>query len=223
MLPTIPTASSSGHCSPGRSTPAPARPTRSPPWRRCERGWPRTSGWTRHPWFARRSARSSPRTRRLRARPTAVTRGVQLDRGVARRAAAVRLRSQAVFTSRPDGHNDEVTQKSAWFESPADAEKQLAAVGYLSDTATSTTTYLAGALEKPLLSRDPRASGRPSWPRRSPARRAPSWCGCSATRGSTRRGRSTSGTTRSSCSASRPRATSPGTRPTTTSSPTSSC
>ena len=49
------------------------------------------------------------------------------------------------------------------------------------------------------------ASARPSWPRRSPGRRAPSWCGCSATRASTRRGRSTSGTTRSSCSASRPR------------------
>ena len=54
-----------------------------------------------------------------------------------------------------------MTQKSGqtsphqveWFESPADAEKQLAAVGYLSDAATSTTTYLAGALEKPCSSR----------------------------------------------------------------------
>ena len=53
------------------------------------------------------------------------------------------------------------------------------------------------------------ASGRPSWPRRWRARRAPTWCDCSATRGSTRRGRSTSGTTRSSCSGSRPPATRP--------------
>jgi MoxR-like ATPase len=51
-------------------------------------------------------------------------------------------------------------QKSAWFESPADADKQLAAVGYLSDTATSTTAYLAGALEKPLLVEGPAGVGK---------------------------------------------------------------
>jgi len=55
----------------------------------------------------------------------------------------------------------QVTQKkSAWFESPADAEKQLASVGYLSDTATSTTAYLAGALEKPLLVEGPAGVGK---------------------------------------------------------------
>ena len=53
-----------------------------------------------------------------------------------------------------------MTQKSTWFESPADADKQLAAVGYLSDTATSTTTYLAGALEKPLLVEGPAGVGK---------------------------------------------------------------
>ena len=53
-----------------------------------------------------------------------------------------------------------MTQKSSWFESPADADKQLAAVGYLSDTATSTTTYLAGALEKPLLVEGPAGVGK---------------------------------------------------------------
>ena len=53
-----------------------------------------------------------------------------------------------------------MTQKSAWFESPAEAEKRLAAVGYLSDTATSTTTYLAGALEKPLLVEGPAGVGK---------------------------------------------------------------
>ncbi len=47
-----------------------------------------------------------------------------------------------------------------WFESPADADEQLAAVGYLSDTATSTTTYLAGALEKPLLVEGPAGVGK---------------------------------------------------------------
>ena len=63
-----------------------------------------------------------------------------------------------------DGHNDRVTQKStqrfSWFESPAEAEKRLADVGYLSDTATSTTTYLAGALEKPLLVEGPAGVGK---------------------------------------------------------------
>ncbi len=53
-----------------------------------------------------------------------------------------------------------MTQKSRWFESPADADKQLAAVGYLSDTATSTTTFLAGALEKPLLVEGPAGVGK---------------------------------------------------------------
>jgi MoxR-like ATPase len=52
------------------------------------------------------------------------------------------------------------TQQSAWFESPADADKRLASVGYLSDTATSTTTYLAGALEKPLLIEGPAGVGK---------------------------------------------------------------
>ncbi len=53
-----------------------------------------------------------------------------------------------------------MTQKSAWFDSPADADKQLAAVGYLCDTATSTTTYLAGVLEKPLLVEGPAGVGK---------------------------------------------------------------
>ena len=53
-----------------------------------------------------------------------------------------------------------MTQKSSWFESPADADKQLAAVGYLSDSGTSTTTYLAGALEKPLLVEGPAGVGK---------------------------------------------------------------
>ena len=56
----------------------------------------------------------------------------------------------------PAGHNEPVT----WFESPADADKRLAAVGYLSDTATSTTTFLAGALEKPLLVEGPAGVGK---------------------------------------------------------------
>ncbi len=53
-----------------------------------------------------------------------------------------------------------MTQKSRWFESPADADKQLAAVGYLTDTATSTTSFLAGALEKPLLVEGPAGVGK---------------------------------------------------------------
>jgi MoxR-like ATPase len=47
-----------------------------------------------------------------------------------------------------------------WFESPAAAGTELGAVGYLADDATSTTTYLAGALEKPLLVEGPAGVGK---------------------------------------------------------------
>jgi MoxR-like ATPase len=47
-----------------------------------------------------------------------------------------------------------------WFDSAADAGKRLADVGYLADTATATTTYLAGALEKPLLVEGPAGVGK---------------------------------------------------------------
>lgn len=54
------------------------------------------------------------------------------------------------------GHDEPVT----WFDSAADAEKLLAAAGYLADPATATTTYLAGALEKPLLVEGPAGVGK---------------------------------------------------------------
>ncbi len=38
-----------------------------------------------------------------------------------------------------------------WFGSAAETTKRLGEVGYLADAAIATTTYLAGALEKPLL------------------------------------------------------------------------
>ncbi len=47
-----------------------------------------------------------------------------------------------------------------WFESAAEAEKRLADAGYLADSATATTTYLAGALEKPLLVEGPAGVGK---------------------------------------------------------------
>jgi MoxR-like ATPase len=53
-----------------------------------------------------------------------------------------------------------VTQKSPWFDSPAEADKQLADVGYLADRATAITAYLAGALEKPLLVEGPAGVGK---------------------------------------------------------------
>jgi MoxR-like ATPase len=53
-----------------------------------------------------------------------------------------------------------VTQKSPWFDSPAEADKRLADVGYLADAATATTAYLAGALEKPLLVEGPAGVGK---------------------------------------------------------------
>ena len=47
-----------------------------------------------------------------------------------------------------------------WFSSPSDAAERLTATGYLADTATATTTYLAGALEKPLLLEGPAGVGK---------------------------------------------------------------
>ena len=86
-----------------------------------------------------------------------------------------------------------------------DVARRLAEAGYLADTgnghrrSSSPTGWRSRC-----WSRARPASARPSWPRRSRGRPAPTWSGCSATRASTRRGRSTSGTTRSSCCASRP-------------------
>jgi len=47
-----------------------------------------------------------------------------------------------------------------WFDAPADAATRLETAGYLADAATATTTYLAGALEKPLLLEGPAGVGK---------------------------------------------------------------
>ncbi len=47
-----------------------------------------------------------------------------------------------------------------WFSSPADASERLAAAGYLADGATATTSFLAGALGKPLLVEGPAGVGK---------------------------------------------------------------
>ncbi len=47
-----------------------------------------------------------------------------------------------------------------WFASPADAAERLTSVGYLADPATATTTFLAGALEKPMLIEGPAGVGK---------------------------------------------------------------
>lgn len=47
-----------------------------------------------------------------------------------------------------------------WFDSPADAAQRLGSVGYLADSATATTTFLAGQLEKPVLVEGPDGVGK---------------------------------------------------------------
>ena len=47
-----------------------------------------------------------------------------------------------------------------WFSSPDEANDRLFEAGYLADASTSTTTYLAGALEKPLLVEGPAGVGK---------------------------------------------------------------
>jgi MoxR-like ATPase len=49
---------------------------------------------------------------------------------------------------------------TTWFESPHDAGKRLREAGYFAGDATATTTYLAGALEKPLLVEGPAGVGK---------------------------------------------------------------
>jgi MoxR-like ATPase len=51
-------------------------------------------------------------------------------------------------------------QPSPWFTSPTDVAERLARAGYLTDLATATTAYLAGALEKPLLVEGPAGVGK---------------------------------------------------------------
>ena len=48
----------------------------------------------------------------------------------------------------------------SWFASPDEVTDRLAATGYLADPATSTTAYLAGVLEKPLLVEGPAGVGK---------------------------------------------------------------
>ena len=47
-----------------------------------------------------------------------------------------------------------------WFASPEEVTERLTAAGYLADPTTSTTAYLAGALEKPLLVEGPAGVGK---------------------------------------------------------------
>ena len=47
-----------------------------------------------------------------------------------------------------------------WFDSPAGTGDRLSAAGYLADSSTATTAYLAGALEKPLLVEGPAGVGK---------------------------------------------------------------
>ncbi len=47
-----------------------------------------------------------------------------------------------------------------WFSSPDAAAARLGATGYLTDSATATTAYLAGVLEKPLLVEGPAGVGK---------------------------------------------------------------
>ncbi len=53
-----------------------------------------------------------------------------------------------------------MSDDATWFESPADAGDRLGSVGYLADTSTRTTSYLAGVLGKPLLVEGPAGVGK---------------------------------------------------------------
>ncbi|GGU22842.1 AAA family ATPase [Nocardioides albus] len=52
------------------------------------------------------------------------------------------------------------SRTSSWFSSPAEAVTRMGDVGYLADDSTALTTYLAGALEKPVLVEGPAGVGK---------------------------------------------------------------
>ena len=52
------------------------------------------------------------------------------------------------------------SRTSSWFSSPDDAVARMGDVGYLADNSTALTTYLAGALEKPVLVEGPAGVGK---------------------------------------------------------------
>src|SRR2546430_416785 len=47
-----------------------------------------------------------------------------------------------------------------WFESPDAVTRALASAGYLADTTTATTVFLAGALQRPILVEGPAGVGK---------------------------------------------------------------
>ncbi|MFJ2759132.1 AAA family ATPase [Nocardioides sp. NPDC087217] len=52
------------------------------------------------------------------------------------------------------------SRTSSWFSSPAEAVTRMGDAGYLADDSTALTTYLAGALEKPVLVEGPAGVGK---------------------------------------------------------------
>ncbi|MEI7056083.1 MoxR family ATPase [Nocardioides sp. CCNWLW239] len=52
------------------------------------------------------------------------------------------------------------SRTSSWFSSPTEAVTRLGDVGYLADDSTALTTFLAGALEKPVLVEGPAGVGK---------------------------------------------------------------
>lgn len=63
-------------------------------------------------------------------------------------------------TPRPAGGPAAYARPVTWFSSPADAAARLGSTGYLTDTPTATTAYLAGELGKPLLVEGPAGVGK---------------------------------------------------------------
>jgi MoxR-like ATPase len=53
-----------------------------------------------------------------------------------------------------------VGDEAVWFADPGDAAERLADAGYLADSGTATTAYLAGVLRKPLLVEGPAGVGK---------------------------------------------------------------
>ena len=127
--------------------PAAARPGPSPAARRtCTSSGPRGARCaTSSGSSCSVSARSHPPPGRCCAGPSRT--------GPVGRTCTWADRTAATDACRADWTNDLVRR-------PADAGKRLGDAGYLADPATATTTYLAGALEKPLLVEGPAGVGK---------------------------------------------------------------
>ena len=127
----------------------------------------------------------------------------QIGRQAGRQHLSLRQHG-AIITGTPP-YDQSLMTKPSTASSVAEVRDGLKQAGYLADESAALVSYLAQRLGKPVLVEGPAGVGKTELAKALSRYTGAAWCGCSATRASTRPRRSTSGTTASSCCGSRPR------------------